>query len=226
MKKIAMFLIMLALLIGITIPSCNGGSTGNGDGPTSPSPASFFFSNLTIEPAEVGPGELVKITVTVANNGGSQGSYDVKLYVDDELEVQGTQSVSLAPGESETVIFYAIRDIPGTYDVDIRTLSGSFSVKQKTVEQKEIIAFASDRDGDAEIYIMNADGSNVVQLTNNTADDYSPQWSPDGNKIAFISYRDGDAEIYIMNADGSNVVKLTDNTAFDDTPSWALVELA
>ncbi len=49
---------------------------------------------------------------------------------------------------------------------------------------------------------MNVDGSGQVNLTNNSADDLAPSFSPDGSKIAFTSYRDGDNEIYIMNADG------------------------
>ncbi|MGH2729468.1 MAG: TolB family protein, partial [Actinomycetota bacterium] len=47
------------------------------------------------------------------------------------------------------------------------------------------IAFASDRDGDYEIYVMNADGSNLEKLTDNSLDDLSPSWSPEGNRIVF-----------------------------------------
>ena len=73
------------------------------------------------------------------------------------------------------------------------------------------IAFYSDRDGDDEIFVMNADGTGVQQLTDNDDRDRSPMWSPDGAKIAFGRDRgdwDGDAEIFVMNADGSNVVSL------------------
>ena len=84
------------------------------------------------------------------------------------------------------------------------------------------IAFVSDRDGDDEIYAMNADGSGLARLTNNPAYDAFPSWSPDGRKIAFVSDRgDGDDEIYAMNADGSGVTRLTDNPAQDTFPSWS-----
>ena len=52
---------------------------------------------------------------------------------------------------------------------------------------------------------MNADGSGVTRLTNNSVSDRYPKWSPDGRRIAFTSNRDGDHEIYVMNADGSGV---------------------
>ena len=51
------------------------------------------------------------------------------------------------------------------------------------------IAFASNRDGNAEIYSMNADGTNQTRITNHTARDFDPAWSPDGSRIAFASNR-------------------------------------
>ncbi len=66
-----------------------------------------------------------------------------------------------------------------------------------------------------EIFLMNPDGSNPVNLTNNLAGDAAPKWSPDGRKIVFTSSRDGNNELYTMNADGSGVVRLTNNAASD-----------
>lgn len=83
------------------------------------------------------------------------------------------------------------------------------------------IAFTSNRDGNAEIYIMNADGSNVRRLTNSPLADYSPAWSPDGSQIAFTSNRDGAAEIYVMNADGTNLRTLTPNLDDATYPDWS-----
>ncbi|HKZ81001.1 MAG TPA: DUF4214 domain-containing protein [Pyrinomonadaceae bacterium] len=82
------------------------------------------------------------------------------------------------------------------------------------------IAFTSDRDGNTEIYTMDADGGGQTRLTENPAEDYSPGWSPDGTRLVFVSARDGNPEIYVMQADGSGQTRLTNNTADDLSPSW------
>ena len=74
------------------------------------------------------------------------------------------------------------------------------------------IVFSSNRDGNSEIYAMNADGSNQTRLTNHSGYDGDPVWSPDGQRIAFTSGRGGNYEIYVMNADGTGVSRLTDAT--------------
>jgi Tol biopolymer transport system component len=83
------------------------------------------------------------------------------------------------------------------------------------------IAFQSNREGNWEIYVINADGSNPLNITNNKADDDSPTWSPDGQKIAFHSNRDGNWEIYVMNADGSDLTQITNYPMYGWTPTWS-----
>ena len=82
------------------------------------------------------------------------------------------------------------------------------------------IAFSSSRDGDFEIYVMDADGGNVRRLTKSPGLDTRPAWSPNGKRIAFTSNRYGNYEIYIMDADGSHQRRVTDNPGKDDYATW------
>ena len=82
------------------------------------------------------------------------------------------------------------------------------------------IAFHSNRDAKWEIYVMDADGSNVTRLTNHPAEGRFPAWSPDERRIAFQFFRDGNFEIYVMNADGSNMTRLTNHPGEDLWPAW------
>ncbi len=83
------------------------------------------------------------------------------------------------------------------------------------------IAFFSNRDGNSEIYSMDADGKNERRLTNHLAADEWPGWSPDGRYITFSSNRDGNGEIYVMDADGTDIRRLTNNPAYDWFPVWS-----
>ncbi len=83
------------------------------------------------------------------------------------------------------------------------------------------IAFELGIGRNAEIYVVNADGSNLTNLTNSPGKDSALSWSPDGSRIAFESDRDGNAEIYVVNADGSDPTNLTNNPAQDSAPLWS-----
>jgi len=83
------------------------------------------------------------------------------------------------------------------------------------------IVFYSRHNGNRDIYVMNADGTNRVNLTKHSAEDVFPCWSPDGKKILFHSDRDGNNEIYIMDVDGTNLKNLTNHPSDDTHPSWS-----
>jgi Tol biopolymer transport system component len=89
----------------------------------------------------------------------------------------------------------------------------------------EQIAFTSTRDGNVELYVMDADGSPVRRLTRHSAIDTSPAWSPDGESIAFGSNRGNNWDVYVVDADATeattNVTRLTSHSSADTFPAWA-----
>lgn len=87
---------------------------------------------------------------------------------------------------------------------------------------EELLAFVSTRDGTPDIYRMNADGSGVTRLTDDTAADSNPSWSPDGNRVVFASDRDSNGwikDLYTMNANGTAITRLTHGEGSNDGPA-------
>ena len=82
------------------------------------------------------------------------------------------------------------------------------------------VAFTSSRDGNDEIYVVNADGTGLARLTDDAASDDYAAWSPDGRRIAFTSHIGNDSKLVVMNADGSNVVRHTLPHSARD-PTWS-----
>lgn len=74
---------------------------------------------------------------------------------------------------------------------------------------------------DSDISKVNVGTGTIVQLTNDTAYDFGPVWSPDGTRIAFSTNRSGNYEIYVINPDGSNPVNLTQAAQADYVPKWS-----
>lgn len=89
------------------------------------------------------------------------------------------------------------------------------------VTADEKIVFVSYRDGNPEIYVMNSDGSNQLNLSNNSGSDSQPARSSDKSKIAFLSNRSGIDEVYVMDADGSNLTQLTSALGAKTHPTWS-----
>ena len=83
------------------------------------------------------------------------------------------------------------------------------------------IAFASNRSGSWDIWTMNPDSSNPVNLTRDVASDFKPTWSPTGEQILFVSFREGGESLYLMDADGSNIRRVFDNWHSRSRGAWA-----
>jgi Tol biopolymer transport system component len=80
--------------------------------------------------------------------------------------------------------------------------------------------------GDIGVVVMNADGTNAVQLTREPClrgcfTPGHPRFSPDGSKIVYHSAKSGNGEVWVINSDGSNPINLTNDPAADGMPSWS-----
>jgi Tol biopolymer transport system component/tRNA A-37 threonylcarbamoyl transferase component Bud32 len=138
------------------------------------------------------------------------------------LLLLGNQRQTLSKGEvSVAVIPTLTKTILPTqeYTLTISPIATIAITPTPSVEYK--ISFVSDRDGNEEIYMMNIDGSNLINLTNNNANDSFPAFSPDGKRIAFASDRDWNDDIYLMDSDGSKIIRLTDSSVNDQEPAWS-----
>lgn len=122
-----------------------------------------------------------------------------------------------------------VREAKG-YTVTQLTFEPSNESKPAWSPDGSKIAFVSDRDGNYEIYVMDANGSNQERLTYNIYSDGTPAWSPDGTMIAFASNKDGSPGIYSMNCDGSkqerlvaceNIEVLGSPCSFCGEPAWS-----
>ncbi|WP_440946356.1 S-layer protein domain-containing protein [Methanosarcina sp. T3] len=92
--------------------------------------AIFEFSNLVIDPIEVTAGKEATITIDAENTGNAAGEYDVELIVNDSSV--DSQQISLDVGQSTTVTFEHIEEVPGTYTVEIEGQEATYTVKEKS----------------------------------------------------------------------------------------------
>jgi TolB protein len=84
------------------------------------------------------------------------------------------------------------------------------------------IALTLSKDGNPEIYIINAnDGSVVRRITNDKSIDTSPAWSPDGSQLAFVSDRNGGPQIFVVSSSGGTPRQVSFNGNYNTTPTWS-----
>ncbi len=121
--------------------------------------------------------------------------------------VEGQTPVAAASGPIQAVTGYASSRLEG-----VSWSSDGFR-----------IAFSANFDGDDEIYLINADGTGLVKLTDNTASDRDPAWSPNGLTVVFASDRDGAGqyELYSVEPNAANLTRLTDSAGSNLDPAWS-----
>lgn len=103
---------------------------------------------------------------------------------------------------------------------DVKRITNRDDIDPSWSPDGSMIAFASSRAGARQLFVMNADGSNVQQVTDLNNMGGRNTWSPDGTKLAFYRGPQGDRNIYVINVDGTGLVKLTDG-GDNLGPSWS-----
>ena len=188
----------------VTLHAAFADSTGTALGParqvtwTSSAPAVVAVTaGGELHPAAIGRAEIVAST--------PWGVADTALvFVQGEILVTSTR-------EGTADIFAFDRTSP---EVLVPVTSGSGDdIGSAYSPDGSRIAFASNRDGNFEIYVVDADGTNATRITTTEANETEPAWTPDGRRIVFQSDASGAPQVWIMNADGSDQRALTDGPA-------------
>jgi Tol biopolymer transport system component len=184
------------------------------DGAWSPDGSRIAFSSRRDLPGTGGSGQIFVMDATGANvsnlSGGPTHDGDTQ-----PLWSPDGSLIAFARGDATYVM-----TVVGT---DLRPLGAELGPVDSPAWSPDgsRLAVVSRRDGNPEIYVIDADGRHPVNTTNDAAPDRSPTWSPDGSRIAFESLRSGQSDIYVMDADGSDVVRLTAHEATDFLPRWS-----
>ncbi len=163
---------------------------------TNPDPDGYLIS------VDGGAAQSIGVNATVSFSSVAVGSHTVAL---NGAALNCTSAASL----SQTVPVTASTTTPVGFTLDCGTAPTG------------TIVFATDRDGQMEVYSVKPDGTGLTRLTSASQVDWYPALSPDGSKVIFESNRDGQYEIYGMDIDGSNQVNLTNDAAVDWFPAWS-----
>ncbi len=110
----------------------------------------------------------------------------------------------------------------GSHQVRLTNSSADSKSELKWSPNGLQIAFADRREANSEIYIADAKGTGLINLTQSLAEDTDPVWSPDSKQLAFVSKREGRSDIYVINADGSGQLRRLTNGPGDClNPDWS-----
>lgn len=163
--------------------------------------------------------------LTVSNITSSDGQFTITP-TSFTVTPGGNQDITVTFAPTSTGIAYTTLTIASN-DADSPStqliVNGTGQVPDLQIDGQIVFYAVPSGESDGEIYKVNADGSNLVRLTNNAIYDLEVSFSPDGSKILFAANPIGDPnrEIYVMDADGSNLVQLTNNLAEDAGPAFS-----
>lgn len=168
----------------------------------------------------------------VSNRSGSKDIYIMRADGSELRQLTDATAEDLYPAwspDGQQLVFSSNRD--GDFDLFLITVdSAEIAVKLTNNDafdsfphwsRDNRLVFASNRDGNFEIYKMDSDGQNLQRMTETSADEFYPAWSPTAEQIVFISQTADGREIYSIREDGIGLVPLTDTQADEFSPTWS-----
>ncbi len=228
------------ITIGLVVFSWMSAGCNTSTPTIAPSPIPTEF-RVSLPPAPDGFGQEAEHILFFSGDGRSYDLYVMNLDGSQITLVDGSAAYEQFPSWSPTrnqVAFVSNHLNVGKrylhiYDFDtgeLRQLTDENTKAWSPVwsPDGDRLAFVTDVDGDQEIYLIDADGANLVNLTSNPDGfDGAPAWSPDGEWILFVSDREAvedyyQDDIYKIRPDGADLTRLTDHPEEDTAPSWSL----
>ena len=164
---------------------------------------------------------------------GSGFDGEVEERADGSLAGQGagvltieTSGAGLAAGTYADTLY--VQSNGGEVAIPVKMHIAELPVGVNNADGTSRIVFTSNLGGDDgwtyDLWVMDGDGGNPVNLTNDQANNFGPAWSPDGQRIAFaraLSFTDSDWDLWVIDADGGNLVQLTQGPSQDGGPAWS-----
>ena len=193
------------------------------------------FVNAMISFQAGGKGPLGSAVLFVGGDSGSNRKVHSLIVGNEGVTTYGVpRGINILPtwGRAGEVLFSTFGAGGGSelhrYDLKEKAVSvvskfPGMNLSADYCASKDLYALTLSMDGDAEIYTMRPDGSELTRLTENAANDASPSWGPGCRQLAFVSNRDGSPQIFVMKANGSGVRRLTHVGNYNTTPEWSPV---
>jgi Tol biopolymer transport system component len=193
---IAVVLVVVIGLLALLLAGAGGGDATPTDAAFQPTATATAEPEITDEPAT----ELPPPTASETTPGT-------------------TPSPTIVPTTSPTELPTAVPTVPPT-DTPVTPTATPPPTEVPAAHFGRLV-FSSNRDGNPEIYVVDLAGGEPRRLTSNNANDWLPDWSPDGGRIVFTSHRTGSYDLWVMNADGSGQAAWVTTGAWDEYARWA-----
>lgn len=146
---------------------------------------------------------------------------DLSYGVEGQWSPAGTEIAFVTSGVDQSNLIIYLMDSDGSNKRPITANQPRLNWRPIWSPDGTALLFLSNRDGNQEIYKINRDGTELTNLTNNSANDLDPDWSPINNKIVFVSSRSGGNGIFTMAPDGSNVQEVIGPEWKTFFPKWS-----